>query len=230
MARWRNPWRAGILAVVEEKSRPESSSPEANAASEARPEERVMAPREVCGRLGISPAGLRRLAPVYERVHGPLPRDDRGRLWPLASVEEMEKARSAVHAGRYVSVEQALRAAQGGGEGEGGVDAPTAPRRGFYGDTGPAEAILEELRGLRSAVEENNTRLAAMEEENRRLRAALPVVPPQAEDDDVAGEQRGAEEEVEQSRDAPPASPQEPREGGLLRRVRRWMLRGDTRP
>lgn len=211
-----------MMALVGDETQNESEQRR----GDSQGERRIYHPGDVATRLGISGAGLRRLAAAYERAMGELPRDERGRVWPEDAIERLERARAAVQEGQAVSVEGALRA----DDGEGGPDLPATPRRGFYGNAGPAEAILEELRGLRNAVEENNRRLAAMEEENRRLRAALPAVLPQEESDDVAGEQRDAEEEVEQAHDTPPAPTQEPPEGGLLRLVRRWVGRGGTRP
>ena len=66
-------------------------------------------PADVARRLGISGAGLRRLAQGYERVFRPLPRDPKhGRLWPEDAIRYMEAARAMVGAGKAVSVEAAL--------------------------------------------------------------------------------------------------------------------------
>ena len=61
---------------------------------------------------------LRRLAPIYEAVHGPLPweGDDAGdgrRLWPAEAVGRVQDARALVAQGRAKSLESALRALQG---------------------------------------------------------------------------------------------------------------------
>lgn len=69
----------------------------------------VYPPADVARRLGISGAGLRRLAQGYERVFHPLPRDPKhGRLSPEAAVRNMETARAMVGAGKAASVEAAL--------------------------------------------------------------------------------------------------------------------------
>ena len=61
----------------------------------------VYPPADVARRLGISGAGLRRLAQGYERVFNPLPRDTKhGRLWPESAVRQMETARAMVGAGK----------------------------------------------------------------------------------------------------------------------------------
>src|ERR687895_2836395 len=74
-------------------------------------EQLVYGPADVAARLGVSPAGLRRLAVVYERVYGELARDPRyGRVWPQEAVERLERARNTVHTGQAVSVESALNA------------------------------------------------------------------------------------------------------------------------
>ncbi len=87
-------------------------------------ERRVYAPGDVASRLGISGPGLRRLALIYERVYGELPRDPKlGRVWPQGAVERLERARADVQAGRAVSVEAALAAIRAG------VEAPPPVQR-----------------------------------------------------------------------------------------------------
>lgn len=142
----------------------------------ARPERIVYGPKDAAARLGIGVTGLRRLAVTYERVRGELPRDERGRLWPEESVEELEDARAAVREGRATSVEAALRGA-----------VSQTPARGEPANAGekpdPTDPALGELRALRAAVEEQNRQVAALVEENRRLREALPppeTTPPPA--------------------------------------------------
>lgn len=132
----------------------------------ARPERIVYGPKDAAARLGIGVTGLRRLAVTYERVRGELPRDERGRLWPEESVEELEDARVAVREGRATSVEAALRGAVSE------TTAITGTRSGTEQD--PTDPALDELRALRAAVEEQNQQVAALIEENRLLREALP--------------------------------------------------------
>lgn len=165
--------------------------------------ERVLAPREVCARVGLSPAGLRRLAPVYERVHGDLPRDDRGRLWREEDVERLQAARDAVHAGRYTSTEAALRAGISPGEGE----VPAAPRGGAPASLEAVQRLLEEMvEGQRAMI----SRMEALEAENRELRRQLEPPPPP---DEATAE---PEPEI-------PDTSQEHPERGLWTRARRWL-------
>src|SRR5215218_6881864 len=60
--------------------------------------------------LGISKTHLNRLAPIYEQVHGKLPRGRRhARLWPLDAIERIRSALLAVKEGRALNAEAALR-------------------------------------------------------------------------------------------------------------------------
>ncbi len=129
---------------------------------------RVYPPSEVQARLGVSASGLRRLAGIYERSVGALPRDERGRVWPEGAVEDLERARATVREQRAVSIEAALRgqeAPQGGaGDPTRVNNVPEDPFGGIRSGTGPAAAILEELRALRELVEEQNRRIGELEE------------------------------------------------------------------
>ncbi len=127
------------------------------------PMRQVYEPKDVAARLRMSVAGLRRLEHQYERVHGELPTNERGRLWPEEAVEAMEEARAIVRSGRAVSVEAALR----GAISPEGVEVPPVPPRPAAGDLA---ALAEEVRALRGAVEEQNRLLReVVEEQNRRL-------------------------------------------------------------
>lgn len=150
-----------MLAAVEDRGRPEEGT-----VGEAGTR-RVYPPHEVQLRLEVSPSGLRRLAGIYERSVGPLPRDERGRVWPEEAVEDLERARAAVREQRAVSIEAALRGQetpQGGAGDPERVNVPEAPFGGIRGGSGPAEAILEELRALRGLVEEQSVRIRELEE------------------------------------------------------------------
>lgn len=138
------------------------------------PERLVYGPKDAAARLGIGVTGLRRLAVTYERVRGELPRDERGRLWPEDSIAELEDARAAVRAGKSTSVEMALRGAVSEMPSQ-EVQEPAEPY--------PQDPVLEELRALRAAVEEQNRRVEELVEENRRLREALPPAEPGPESD-----------------------------------------------
>ena len=130
-------------------------------------ERRVYSPADVAARLGVSSSGLRRLALIYERVHGELPRDPKlGRVWPMEAIYRLERARLDVQAARAVSVEQALADHRAGLEPE-RAPAPAGVPTGATG-TNALEALVGELRALREAVEEQNRLL---EEQGRRLEA-----------------------------------------------------------
>ncbi|HVF02791.1 MAG TPA: hypothetical protein VNA27_15815 [Rubrobacteraceae bacterium] len=90
---------------------------------------RVYPPSEVQARLEVSASGLRRLAGIYERTVGSLPRDERGRVWPEDAVEALEDARAMVRESRAVSIEAALR----GQELDAGTEKPIRQPRGTHG-------------------------------------------------------------------------------------------------
>jgi hypothetical protein len=149
---------------------------------------RVFPSHEVRDRLGVSPSGLRRLAAIYERAVGPLPRDERGRVWPEDALEEIQRAREAVQSQRAVSIEAALR----GREVEGVSEPLPAPPRPSEANLDAGAAILKELRALRRLLEDQNARLSAIEEENRELRLRLEAPEAAA----VAEEVAATEDEV----------------------------------
>lgn len=142
---------------------------------QGKPQERVFGPLEVAKDLGVSSSGLRRLALIYERVYGQLPRDPRlGRMWTLEAIGRLEEARAEVQKGRAVSVEAALAALRAGME-------PASPVvRGATIQEEPLAALLLEIKSLREAVEEQNRllseqgrRIGGLEEENRLLRESI---------------------------------------------------------
>lgn len=158
---------------------------------------RVYPPHEVQDRLGVSASGLRRLAGIYERSVGPLPRDERGRVWPEESIEVLEEARAAVREQRAISIEAALRGQEmhhGASGTPGRVDVPEAPFGGLRGVQEPAAAILEELRALRELVEEQNRRIGELEEAvrtGRELPAAKTETAPGRPEATPEGSTRG---------------------------------------
>ena len=109
----------------------ESSDPRPQELPEPGPDtRRVYPPAEVQARLEVSASGLRRLAGIYERTVGQLPRDERGRVWPEEAVEQLERARAIVRDQRAVSIEAALRLDQ---EGQPPGDVPDiSPVREMY--------------------------------------------------------------------------------------------------
>ena len=132
----------------------------------------VYPPADVARRLGISGAGLRRLAQGYERVFHPLPRDPkRGRLWPEGAVRHMEAARAMVGAGKATSVEAALDAQARGGH-TGDALAMRNPYEDSHEDSW--EVLVQVLRALRLNLEHQQRRLASLETDVRVLRAHLP--------------------------------------------------------
>jgi hypothetical protein len=167
---------------------------------------RVYPSHEVQERLGVSPSGLRCLAAIYERTVAPLPRDERGRVWPEAALEALQAAREAVQKQRAVSIEAARR----GQEIEGTDPLPT-PREPSETNLDAGAAILEELRALRGLLEKQNARLSSIEEENRELRLRLEAPKAAAEAEEIAI----TEEEVGEEQPEP--------EWGMWRRIRAWF-------
>lgn len=132
----------------------------------------VYPPADVARRLGISGAGLRRLAQGYERVYRPLPRDPKhGRLWPEAAVRHMEAARAMVGAGKATSVEAALDALARGDHNENALG-----MRKHYDDSyeDSWEVLVQVLRALRLNLEHQHRRVASLETDVRVLWAHLP--------------------------------------------------------
>jgi hypothetical protein len=80
----------------------------------------LLEPSAAAERLGVSASGLRRLAPIYEQVHEPLPRrgsgdkSKRARLWSVEAVERLQDARALVEQGRCKTILEALRGLQAG--------------------------------------------------------------------------------------------------------------------
>jgi hypothetical protein len=134
-------------------------------------ERKLYVPADVVNRLGITDAALRRFSAEYERVHGPLPRDEGEQVWSEEAVERLESARAAVLDGSAVSVEQALRASVSGAIAkEGPKPRPGGLVRALRGESGVQKQLLEELRLLRHAVEGINHRMTALERESRHQR------------------------------------------------------------
>lgn len=110
----------------------------------------VMPPKDAARQLGIAASTLRRLAPTYEAVHGPLPWEGDeaggGRLWPAEAVTRVQEARALVEEGRAKSLERALRAlAEGAPPPIGVLSRP--------GENGEVEALRGEVEMLRAEVQ-----------------------------------------------------------------------------
>ncbi len=107
--------------------------------------------------VGVSTSGLRRLAPSYEAVYGPLPRAGKGsgdspRLWSTVAVRRLAAARQAVEAGQHKSVRTALEALQGHENTGDGLEADL--RGAQLTDRQLLEAVLSELSVLRAELAE----------------------------------------------------------------------------
>lgn len=195
---------------------------QANQGSDTR---RVYPPAEVQARLEVSASGLRRLAGIYERTVGQLPRDERGRVWPEEAVEELERARAIVREQRAVSIEAALRGQEGPPAGDVPDIAPVQER----GGPSPIEGILHELRKLRELLEEQNRRIAELEEAVR-TRRELEAPPDEPGPPETDAETPEGIETPEATGDTHVTTQGESGGRGVWRRVARWFGFGMDRP
>jgi hypothetical protein len=116
-------------------------------------------PSAAAERLGVSASGLRRLAPIYEKVHEPLPRrgtgdeSKRARLWSTESVERLKDARTLVEQGRCKTILEALKALQVGVISTLEVE-PVNSKQGLDMATQRTlEVLIKEVSALRDEVE-----------------------------------------------------------------------------
>ena len=125
-------------------------------------EQRLIRSAAAANVLGISTATLNRIAPIYEQVHGELPRGGRHvRLWPLEAIERIQSARRAVKERRVESIEAALRGFENPEDLQsfqlqariagGTLETRASPRT--------LEELAEEMHALREVVEDQNTLL-----------------------------------------------------------------------
>ena len=113
------------------------------------PEQRLVISSVAANKLGISKASLNRMAPIYEQVHGELPRGGRHvRLWPLEAIERIQSARRAVKERRVESIEAALR----GLETPEDIQSSQMPARIADGTPEETRAPPRALHALREAV------------------------------------------------------------------------------
>lgn len=73
----------------------------------------------VAERLGVTTAGLRRLADIYDTVYPPIKRDakqNRRRVWTYEAISRLERARQLVQEDRARSIKAALELARDGTE------------------------------------------------------------------------------------------------------------------
>lgn len=134
----------------------------------------VFAPKEGARRLGIVPSSLRRLAPVYEAIYGPLPTQgpegEGGRLWPAQALERIAAGRALVSEGRAKSLEQALHALH-----EGSTAPPEIKER-----RDSAEALLAAVERLQEQLDEIprlREEISQLREELHEARALPPASP-----------------------------------------------------
>ncbi len=110
-------------------------------------------------RLALSVSGMRRLAVIFEQVHGELPRkpdakgrvsESSGRLYSVEVLEQLETARAMVEAERYPTIREALRALARGEP----ADLPAEVATGARGASSEAawRAVLGELREVRAEL------------------------------------------------------------------------------
>ncbi len=104
--------------------------------------------------VGVSASGLRRLAPIYEAVHGELPRKPKtlNRLWPQLAVERLQRARQLVEAERYKTISDALTALARGLDADEVELAPTTARANPDATQKALEVLTLEVRALRQEV------------------------------------------------------------------------------
>jgi hypothetical protein len=124
------------------------------------PEQRLVKSSVAANKLGISKASLNRMAPIYEQVHGELPRGGRHvRLWSLEAIERIRRARLAVEESRAENIEAALRGFETPEDtqssqmlariSEGTPEVTRAPPRAL-------EELAGELHALREVLEDQN--------------------------------------------------------------------------
>ena len=122
----------------------------------------VYSPGEAAKQLEVSTATLRRMAGVYERVHGELPRTARGdRYFPEVVLERLSAARVLRDRGDLANLEAALRSLQDG-------DAPVIAQLDDKDQL--LLELVEEVRSLKRAVEQ-------LTEQNNVLHAQLAPPP-----------------------------------------------------
>jgi hypothetical protein len=113
------------------------------------PEQRLVKSSVAANKLGISKATLNRMAPIYEQVHGELPRGGRhARLWTLEAIERIRRARLAVEESRAETIEAALR----GFETPEDTQSSQMPARISEGTPEVTRAPPRALHALREAV------------------------------------------------------------------------------
>ncbi len=106
--------------------------------------------------VGVSASGLRRLAPLYEQIHGALPRKPRSnnRLWPQNAVERLQRARRLVELERSRTISDALTALARGVDDDDLELEPSAARVSPDSTQRALELLTLEVRELRRELSE----------------------------------------------------------------------------
>lgn len=142
----------------------------------------IYTPRQAAEVLGVSASGLRRLASIYTKLYGKLPRDPERsgptapRVWPAEAVARLQKARQLVTTGRQQSIADALRVVDAT-EGEGELEAIPAPS-----SNRPSGEVEQLLRAILETQQRTLAKMEALEAENRELRAQVAALPGPTED------------------------------------------------
>lgn len=124
----------------------------------------MLEPATAAERVGVSASGLRRLAPIYEEIHGELPRkpNSNNRLWPEEAVERLRDARRLVELGRCRTILEALRALENGVSVEELEMEPVGRQTGSdMAVQQTLEVLLEKMAALHAEVAELRSEVAA---------------------------------------------------------------------
>ena len=120
--------------------------------------------QEVATALGVTTAGLRRLADIYDTAYPPLRRDEQQnnrRLWTRAAIERLKMARQLVQAEKARSIKAALESIKKGNASH--TEAPLAIPQAPAQD-GVLLAVLEHMQRLEARVEAVQRQLEAPKE------------------------------------------------------------------
>jgi DNA-binding transcriptional MerR regulator len=127
-------------------------------------------------RLGVSPSGLRRLAVIYEEVHGELPRRPKSnnRLWPEEALERLQAARRLLEQDKCKTIFEALEALERGVTPENVSEDLETPQTALRQPTeGALQVLIAEIQALRREVAELR--------QERQLEPATKVEPKERE-------------------------------------------------
>lgn len=123
--------------------------------------------------VGVSASGLRRIAPIYEQVHGTLPRKPKSnnRLWTQDAVERLQQARRLVELERFKTILEALTALQRGLEPD---EVEITAKNAYSSSDLPTQQalamLITEVKALRSELAEVR-RLQPVEVESKKTTA-----------------------------------------------------------